>query len=66
VSIDSTSEYKDSVDYSEFLFSDERDIGGNLTGFNFIGDGGMMQFEQVFGILDKATTALAEKFNNAK
>ena len=28
--------------------------------------GGMMQFEQVFGILDKATTALAEKLNNAK
>jgi protein-tyrosine phosphatase len=28
--------------------------------------GGMIQFEQVFNILDKATTALANNLNNAK
>jgi len=28
--------------------------------------GGMMQFEQVYNILDKATTALADNLNNAK
>jgi low molecular weight protein-tyrosine phosphatase len=28
--------------------------------------GGLMQFEQVYNILDKATTALADKLNNAK
>jgi len=42
------------------LFPDENvDVPDPYTG-------GMMQFEQVFGILDKATTALAEKLNNAK